>query len=140
MDVQFFDIAGAPEIEPGGRKRILVDAERFHVWIHGDWPGFKGNMHKHTADEFFACVHGSCTFHFPDGSKHDLNPGTCVVIPKGEAYQIEHTGEGYLALLGARGEPDGMERWNAAGGIAESDTEGGRRHKAAKPRKPGKLD
>lgn len=123
--VKFFDIAGALEIQPGERKEILFDADQFHVWIHGDWPGFKGNMHKHTADEFFFCVRGSCTFHFPGGAKRDLTPGTCVIIPKGEPYQIENTGGEYVALLGARAEADGMERWTANGGIADSDTEGG---------------
>lgn len=93
-------------------------------------------MHKHTADELFYCVRGSCTFHFPDGSRRNLSPGTMVVIPKGELYQIENTGGEYLALLGTRGEPDGMERWNAQGEVAQSDTEGGRRHKAARGRSP----
>ncbi len=138
--IKFFDVAGAPEIAPGGRKEILVDSAHFHVWIHGDWPGFKGNMHCHSADEFFYCVRGRCVFHFPDQPSRELKPGSCVVIPKGQSYQIEHLSDGYLALLGARAEPDGMERWTETGVVAESDTEGGRSHKAAKPRRPGTLD
>jgi len=139
MAVRVFDIAHAPEIEPGERKRILFNSDAFHVWIHGDWPGFEGHMHKHTADELFYCVRGACRFHFPDGAHHDLTPGTMVVIPKGEPYRIENTGGEYLALFGTRAEPDGMERWDAAGRPAASDTEGGRRHRAQRPRVKGRF-
>ncbi len=139
-EVQFFDVAGAPEIPPGGRKDILVNTDSFHVWIHGDWPGFKGNMHCHSADEFFYCVAGACVFHFPDAPSRELTPGKCVVISKGQSYQIEHLSDGYLALLGVRAEPDGMERWTATGDVAESDTDAGRDHKAVKPRVKGTLE
>ncbi len=138
-EVKFFDVAGAPEIAPGGRKEILVNSDRFHVWIHGDWPGFKGNMHCHSADEIFVCVRGSCIFHFPDQPSCELKPGSCVVIPKGAPYQIEHIGDGYMALLGARAEPDGMERWTETGEVAPSDTDAGRQNKAAKPRIKGTV-
>jgi len=73
-EVKFFDIAGAPEIAPGGRKEILVNSDRFHVWIHGERPGFKGNMHCHSADEIFVCVRGSCIFHFPISPVASLIP------------------------------------------------------------------
>jgi mannose-6-phosphate isomerase-like protein (cupin superfamily) len=140
MTVELFDVLNAPEIPKDGRKKVLFNSDRYQVWIHGEWPGNEtaNHMHKHSADEMFYCLRGACVFHLPDGSKKELTPGKMVVIPKGDLYRIENTGGGYLALLGTRAESDGMQRWDAAGKPAESDTREGRQVAAAHPRRDGR--
>ncbi len=139
MTVQVFDALNEPEIPPGGRKRILFDSDGYHVWIHGEWPAVNRNhMHKHTADEMFYCLRGACVFHLADGSQKRLGPGMLILIPKGELYRIEHVGDGYLALLGSRAEPDGMQRWDRDDRPAPQDTEEARRLAAERPRVDGR--
>ena len=67
-------------------------------------------MHKHTADQFFYCVQGQCTFHFLDGSSRAINCGELAVIPKDHLYQLDNTGDEYMILLGARAESAGKPR------------------------------
>jgi len=66
MAAEFIDILKEPELDIGHSKKVLFTSDHFHTWVHGDYPGTKGPMHKHTADQQFYCVQGQCTFHFPD--------------------------------------------------------------------------
>ncbi len=104
MAAEFIDVAKAPHLEKDYGKKILFNSNGFHTWIHGDYPGDKGVMHKHTADQTFYCIEGECTFHFPDDTSRKLTPGMMVHIEAGSFYQLENTGEGYMALLGNRAE------------------------------------
>lgn len=110
MAVQFLDLLKEPELEIGHSKKVLFSSDQFHTWVHGDYPGTKGPMHKHTADQFFYCVQGQCTFHFPDGSSRVIGPGQLMVVPKAHFYQLDNTGDEYMILLGARAEPAGKPR------------------------------
>ena len=65
MSAEFIDLLALPELEIGHAKKVLFTSDHFHTWVHGDYPGTKGPMHKHTADQQFYCVKGECTFHFP---------------------------------------------------------------------------
>ena len=114
MPVEFIDLLGLAELEIGHSKKVLFSSDHFHTWIHGDYPGTKGPMHKHTADQQFYCVKGECTFHFPDGSSRKLTPGMLVTIPAGQLYQLDNTGEEYMILLGARAESAGKPRYSHA--------------------------
>ncbi|MEE8563206.1 MAG: cupin domain-containing protein, partial [Alphaproteobacteria bacterium] len=92
MAVEFMDLLGEPELEIGHAKKVLFSSDHFHTWIHGDYPGTKGPMHSHTADQIFYCVQGQCTFHFHDRDSQAINPGQMVLIPKGHHYQLDNTG------------------------------------------------
>ncbi len=121
MAVQFLDLIGEPELEVGHSKKVLFSSDHFHTWVHGDYPGTKGPMHKHTADQFFYCVQGQCTFHFPDGSSKVINPGQLMVVPKEHFYQLDNTGDEYMILLGARAEPAGNKRFGTKGEVVEGN-------------------
>jgi predicted metal-dependent enzyme (double-stranded beta helix superfamily)/mannose-6-phosphate isomerase-like protein (cupin superfamily) len=112
MPAEFINILDLPELEIGHSKKVLFSSEHFHTWIHGDYPGTKGPMHKHTADQQFYCIKGECTFHFPDGSARKLLPGMLVTIPAGQLYQLDNTGDEYMILLGARAEPAAKPRFS----------------------------
>ena len=109
MAVQFMDLLEEPELQIGHSKKVLFSSDHFHTWIHGDYPGTKGPMHSHTADQIFYCVQGQCTFHFPDRESQAINPGQMVLIPKGHHYQLDNTGDEYLILMGSHGRT-GLER------------------------------
>jgi len=111
MSVEFIDLLDLPELEIGCSKKVLFTSDHFHTWVHGDYPGTKGPMHKHTADQQFYCVRGECTFHFPDAPSRKLTPGVLVTIPAGQLYQLDNTGDEYMILLGARAEPAGNPRF-----------------------------
>ncbi|MDH3442757.1 MAG: cupin domain-containing protein [Deltaproteobacteria bacterium] len=113
MAAEFIDIVNAPELDIGHSKRVLFTSKHFHTWIHGDYPGTKGPMHKHTADQQFYCIKGECTFHFTDHPSRALKPGMLVTIPAGQLYQLDNTGKEYMLLLGARAEPAVNPRFNA---------------------------
>ena len=115
MAAEFIDLLKMDELEIGHSKKVLFTSDHFHTWVHGDYPGTKGPMHKHTADQQFYCVQGECTFHFPDGSSRKLTPGMLVTIAAGQLYQLDNTGERYMILLGARAEPAGNPRFSASG-------------------------
>jgi mannose-6-phosphate isomerase-like protein (cupin superfamily) len=112
MAAEFIDIANLSELDIGHSKKVLFTSEHFHTWIHGDYPGTKGPMHKHTADQQFYCIRGECTFHFPDAAPRALTPGMLVTIPAGQLYQLDNTGAEYMLLLGARAEPAGNPRFS----------------------------
>lgn len=121
MAVQFLDLIGEPELDVGHSKKVLFSSDHFHTWVHGDYPGTKGPMHKHTADQFFYCVQGQCTFHFPDGTEKAINPGQLMVIPKEHLYQLDNTGDEYMILLGARAEPAGKPRHDSKDKVVEGN-------------------
>lgn len=114
MAAEFIDILKMAELDIGHSKKVLFTSNHFHTWVHGDYPGTKGPMHKHTADQQFYCARGECTFHFPDGSSRKLTPGMLVTIPAGQLYQLDNTGDEYMVLLGARAEPAGNPRFSAS--------------------------
>src|SRR5262245_47511890 len=66
MPAEFIDLLSQPELDIGHSKKVLFSSDHFHTWVHGDYPGTKGPMHKHTADQQFYCVQGECTFHFSE--------------------------------------------------------------------------
>jgi len=111
MPAEFINILNLPELDIGHSKKVLFTSDHFHTWVHGDYPGTKGPMHKHTADQQFYCVKGECTFHFPDGSSRKLTLGMLATIPAGQLYQLDNTGDEYMILLGARAEPAGNPRF-----------------------------
>ena len=111
MAAEFIDLLKVPELDIGHSKKVLFTSDHFHTWVHGDYPGTKGPMHKHTADQQFYCVQGQCTFHFPGGTSRALNPGMLVTIPAGQLYQLDNTGDEYMILLGARAEAAGNPRF-----------------------------
>lgn len=53
MAVEFLDLLDEPELALGDSKKVLFSSDHFHTWVHSDYPGTKGPMHKHTADQFF---------------------------------------------------------------------------------------
>ena len=110
MAVQKIDVLAEPALELGHSKKVLFGSDHFHTWIHGDWPGTKGPMHKHSADQFFYCAQGQCTFHHPDGSTNVIDPGEMLVVPKDHFYQLDNTGDVYMVLIGARAESAGKPR------------------------------
>lgn len=112
MAAEFIDLLKLEELDIGHSKKVLFTSNQFHTWIHGDYPGTKGPMHKHTADQQFYCIKGQCTFHFPDGSSRALDPGMLVTIPAGQLYQLDNTGDEYMLLLGARAEPAANPRFS----------------------------
>ncbi len=93
MPAEFINILDLPELDIGHSKKVLFTSDHFHTWVHGDYPGTKGPMHKHTADQQFYCVKGECTFHFPDGSARKLTPGMLVTIPASQLYQLDNTAD-----------------------------------------------
>ena len=111
MPAEFIDLLNLPELDIGHSKKVLFTSDHFHTWVHGDYPGTKGPMHKHTADQQFYCVKGECTFHFPEGSSRKLLPGMLVTIPAGQLYQLDNTGDDYMILLGARAEAAAKPRF-----------------------------
>jgi mannose-6-phosphate isomerase-like protein (cupin superfamily) len=124
VTVQFIDVLNIP-IPPTEElhvKQVLFESPEYHVWIHGDHPGDKGPMHRHTADEIFHCVKGEATFHFPDRPSGKLTPGMLLVIPKGDYYQIENTGSEYMVLLGSRAEPFRKPRFTATDEVVDRQT------------------
>jgi mannose-6-phosphate isomerase-like protein (cupin superfamily) len=114
MRAEFINILNMEELEIGHSKKVLFTSDQFHTWVHGDYPGTRGPMHTHTADQQFYCVKGQCTFHFPDAPSRALNSGMLVTIPAGQLYQLDNTGDEYMILLGARAEPAAKPRFNAA--------------------------
>jgi mannose-6-phosphate isomerase-like protein (cupin superfamily) len=89
--------------QPGIRRKVLMNGPKFHTWLHvyanvGDLD----EMHAHNADQTFFCIEGECTMHFPDGSKQVLRPGMIALIPGGNFYQLENSGSGKMAMIGAR--------------------------------------
>ncbi len=112
MPAEFIDLLNLPELDIGHSKKVLFTSDHFHTWVHGDYPGTKGPMHKHTADQQFYCVKGECTFHFPDSSSRKLTPGMLVTIPAGQLYQLDNTGDEYMILLGARAEAAAKPRFS----------------------------
>lgn len=122
MAVKKIDVIEEPELDLGHSKKVLFSSEHFHTWIHGDYPGTKGPMHKHTADQFFYCAQGECTFHFPDGGKDSIRPGQMMLVPAHHFYQLDNTGDGYLILIGARAESAGKPRHGTTGEeVGEND-------------------
>ena len=115
MPVQFIDLLKKQKLEIGNSKEVFFSSDHFHTWIHGDYPGTKGPMHSHSADEIFYCVKGQCTFNFLDRESQAINPGQMVLIPKGRHYQLDNTGDEYLILLGSRGESSGKARFGIKG-------------------------
>ena len=112
MPVDFIDLLKLDELEIGHSKKVLIGSDNFHTWVHGDYPGTLGPMHKHSAIQQFYCIKGECTFRFPDGSSRKLMPGVLVKIPAGELYQLDNTGSEYMLLLGARAESAGIPRYD----------------------------
>ncbi|MFQ5682097.1 MAG: cupin domain-containing protein [Candidatus Binatia bacterium] len=115
MPVQFVDVIHHKKLRVGYSKKVLAKTDEFHVWIHGDRPGVKGPMHRHTADETFYCIQGECTIVLRKGLKTKLKPGRLVFIPKGEYYRLHNSGSDYMMLLGSRSEAHRHPRFSTKG-------------------------
>ena len=122
MTVTFHNLAKLKKLPLGHSKKVLADTDDSHVWIHGDYPGTQGPMHRHTADEIFYCVQGQCTFTLDKGKRETLKPGMVVFIPKGDYYKLENTGSEYLILLGMRSEPSKLARFGTKGEVTGANT------------------
>ncbi len=46
MAAEFIDLLNLPELDIGHSKKVLFSSDHFHTWVHGDYPGTKGPMHK----------------------------------------------------------------------------------------------
>jgi mannose-6-phosphate isomerase-like protein (cupin superfamily) len=145
MAAEFIDLLKLPELDIGHSKKVLFTSDQFHTWVHGDYPGTKGPMHKHTADQQFYCVKGECTFHFPDISARKLTPGMLVTIPAGQLYQLDNTGDEYMILLGARAEAAAKPRFSdknevvTSGGYAVQNLDKIKAPEEKKAKAQGKL-
>jgi mannose-6-phosphate isomerase-like protein (cupin superfamily) len=117
MTVTFCNLTKLKKLPLGHSKKVLANTDDSHVWIHGDYPGTQGPMHRHTADEIFYCVQGECTFTLDRGRRKTLKPGMVVFIPKGDFYKLENTGTEYLILLGMRSEPSRRARFGTKGEV-----------------------
>jgi mannose-6-phosphate isomerase-like protein (cupin superfamily) len=122
MAVTFHHLEKLKKLPLGHSKKVLADTEDSHVWVHGDYPGTQGPMHRHTADEIFYCVQGECTFTLDKGKRRALRPGMVVFIPKGDYYKLENTGSEYLILLGMRSEPSKLARFGTKGEVTGANT------------------
>jgi mannose-6-phosphate isomerase-like protein (cupin superfamily) len=122
MTVTFHNLRRLKTLPLGHSKHVLADTDDSHVWIHGDYPGTQGPMHRHTADEIFYCVQGECTFTLANGRRAKLKPGMVVFIPKGDYYKLENTGTEYLILLGMRSEPSKLARFGTKGEVTGANT------------------
>jgi mannose-6-phosphate isomerase-like protein (cupin superfamily) len=122
MAVTFHDLRKLMKLPLGHSKKVLADTGDSHIWIHGDDPGTKGPMHRHSADEIFYCVQGECTFTLAGGRRRKLKPGMVVFIPKGDYYQLENTGSEYMILLGMRSEPAKRPRFGKTGETVGANT------------------
>jgi mannose-6-phosphate isomerase-like protein (cupin superfamily) len=122
MAVTFHDLTKLKKLPIGHSKKVLADTSDSHVWIHGDFPGTQGPMHRHTADEIFYCVRGECTFTLDKGRRETLKPGMVVFIPKGDYYKLENTGSEYLILLGMRSEASKLARFGTKGEVTSANT------------------
>ncbi|WP_102348700.1 cupin domain-containing protein [Bacillus sp. Marseille-P3661] len=88
---------------PGAIRKVLMNGPKFHTWLHVyQNPGDHDEMHCHNADQTFYCVEGECTMYFKDDSAHVLKPGMVALIPGGNFYWLENTGESKMVLLGSR--------------------------------------
>ena len=65
MPADFIDLLNLPELDIGHSKKVLFTSDHFHTWVHGDYPGTKGPMHKHTADQQFTASQESVPFISP---------------------------------------------------------------------------
>jgi len=122
MTVTFHDLVKFRKLPLGHSKKVLADTSDSHIWIHGDDPGTKGPMHRHTADEIFYCVQGECTFTLKGGRRKRLKRGMVVFIPKNDYYQLENTGREYMILLGMRSEPSKLPRFGKKGETVGDNT------------------
>ena len=56
MPAEFLDILKMEQLEIGHSKKVLFSSDHFHTWVHGDYPGSKGPMHKQRRiSNFIAC-------------------------------------------------------------------------------------
>lgn len=106
------DLNNLPTLEHPGGKRILYSSDTFHMWLHTDEPGtVRGKVdengrqetHRHYEDEMFFCLQGELTIRFaqPDGVEV-IPEGAFVVVPAGQLYSLENTGDKTMILLGSR--------------------------------------
>lgn len=89
--------------QPGVRRKLLMNGPKFHSWLHVySNPGDHDEMHAHNADQTFYCLEGECTMTFPGDEKTVLTPGMVALIPGGQFYQLENTGQSKMVLMGTR--------------------------------------
>ncbi len=83
-------------------RTVVLDTNRFHVWVHYYKPGQTDEMHCHNQDQTFQIVEGQCTMSFPDGGASELGPGMLVTITGGSFYQLLNSGSEPLIMIGTR--------------------------------------
>jgi mannose-6-phosphate isomerase-like protein (cupin superfamily) len=103
MEISFLKLDEHPALNgQGTTKNILFETNDFHAWIHCyKKPGDKDDLHCHTGDQTFLILRGECTITTPDKSVK-LLPGTFAMIPKGQFYQLENSGNEPMIILATR--------------------------------------
>jgi mannose-6-phosphate isomerase-like protein (cupin superfamily) len=124
MSWKVVDVNNLPSREHSGGKRILYSSEGYHMWLHTDPPGLlRGRvengvqeLHKHYADEMFFCLQGELTIRFgePEGVEV-VKAGSFVVVPAGQLYSLENSGDETMILLGSRAEAHDIPRMGDEG-------------------------
>ena len=84
------------------KRTVVMDTNRFHVWIHYYTPDQMDEMHCHNQDQTFQVIEGELTMNFPDGGKAVLTPGMMATITGGSFYQLHNTGGAPLIMIGTR--------------------------------------
>jgi mannose-6-phosphate isomerase-like protein (cupin superfamily) len=86
-----------------GRAKTAVslassDVVRAVVQVVGS--GGETNLHAHTGqDGFWFVLSGAARFHTPEGITHEVGPHEGVLIPHGETYGFESSGDEPLEIL-----------------------------------------
>jgi mannose-6-phosphate isomerase-like protein (cupin superfamily) len=119
MSITFLRIEEHPVMkgESTVTKNILFETRDSHAWIHCyKNPGDKDDLHCHNADQTVLILKGECTMGLVDGSRK-LTPGDFAMIPKGEFYQLQNSGNGPMVLLATRGAPPHTSHVNYDTGV-----------------------
>jgi mannose-6-phosphate isomerase-like protein (cupin superfamily) len=100
MPIEIYNTA---EFAHDAKKRtVVMNTNRFHVWIHYYKPDQSDEMHCHNQDQTFQIVEGECTMSFPDGGEATLTPGMLATITGGSFYRLHNTGGAPLIMIGTR--------------------------------------
>ncbi len=84
------------------KRTVVLDTNRFHVWVHYYKPDQIDEMHCHNQDQTFQVVEGELTMNFPDGGSTVLTSGMMATITGGSFYQLHNRTDKPLIMIGTR--------------------------------------
>ena len=115
------------------KRTVVLNTNRFHVWIHYYKVGQMDEMHCHNQDQTFQIIDGECTMSFPEGTSAVLTHGMMATITGGSFYQLHNTGDTPLVMIGTRsGSSEGTVKVeHGTGKIIDSAKAAAEREKAA---------